>query len=200
MSDAPTITRGIVFPLISAQSKLLILIVSIIAGLSFSRLSHNNSWSIISNSQLSDWKIILQKYMAILVIVLIFMLPAIGTIISLMLLTNIQLLPVFIALFGLVLLLLWMLALALLISSWVNNTGFAILMCMVVFMLLWLLSQSTIDAQWGKNWIQVFSPFYHFKQFSSDYISMASVVYFMAGTFLSLLVTKIRLIHKRYTL
>lgn len=200
MSDAPTIVQGIIFPLISAQSKLLILIVSIVAGLSFARLSHNNSWPLISSAQITDWKIIQHKYLAILLICLIFILPTVIAILSLVLIVGLQFLPVFIALVGLLLLLFWMLALGLLLSSLVNNTGFAILLCIVVFMLFWLLSQSSIDAQWGKNWIQVFSPFYHFKQFTSDYIPFSSIFYFVVGMALCLWATKIRLIQKRYYL
>lgn len=200
MSDAPTIVQGIVFPLLSAQSKILIIIVAIVAGLSFSRLSNNNSWSLITSAQMSDWKIIQHKYLAVLFVCLIFILPAIVAILSLMFIVGLQILPVFIALVGLLLLLLWMLALGLLLSSLVNNTGFAILLCIVSFMLLWLLSQSAIDAEWGKNWIQVFTPFYHFKQFTTDTISWASVFYFLTGTVLFLWMTKIRLMQKRYCL
>ncbi len=200
MSDAPTIIQGIVFPLLSAQSKILIIIVAIIAGLSFSRLSHNQSWSLITSAQMPGWKIIQHKYLAVLFVCLIFILPAIVALLSLMFITGLQILPVFIALVGLLLLLLWMLALGLLLSSLVNNTGFAILLCIVSFMLLLLLSQSTIDAQWGKNWIQVFTPYYHFKQFTTDYIPLASIFYFVMGTVLFLWMTKIRLIQKRHCL
>ena len=200
MSDAPSIVQGIIFPLLSAQSKILIIVVSIIAGLSFSRLSQNQSWSLISSAQLSDWKIIQGKYLAILLVCLIFILPTIAAVLSLMFIAGLPFLPVFIAFVGLLLLLLWMLALGLLLSSLVDNTGFAILLCIVSFMTLWLLSQSAIDAQWGKNWIQAFSPYYHFKQFTSDYIPLASIFYFVVGTFLSLWATNVRLIQKRYSL
>ncbi len=200
MSDAPSIVQGIVFPLLSAQSKILIIVVAIIAGLSFSRLSQNQSWSLISSAQMSDWKIIQHKYLAILFVCLIFILPTIAAVLSLMFIAGLPLLPVFIALVGLLLLLLWMLALGLLLSSLVDNTGFAILLCIVSFMMLWLLSQSAVDAQWGKNWVQVFTPFYHFQQFTTDYIPLASVFYFVTGTVLFLWMTKIRLIQKRYSL
>ena len=200
MSDAPTITQGIIIPMLLAQSKLLIIVVAIIAGLSFARLSDNNSWFLISSCQLSEWEIIYQKYSALFIITLIFMLPTLLAISCLSIITGAQLIPVALAIFGLLLLLMWMTALAMLISSFINNSGFSILLCLFVLLFLWVLSQSAVESEWGKNWLQALTPFYHFNKFSSDYMSFSSVFYFLMGTGLNLWLVKIRLIQKRYAL
>ena len=200
MSDAPTILQGIIYPVISAQAKLAILIVAIVAGLSFSRLSINNGWSLIKGQHQTEWHIIKQKYLAILLVALIFTIPAIIAIFSLLIIAGLKLMPVIMAICGLILLLMWMLALAMYISSLVTNTGFAILLCIVILLMFWLLSQSSVGAEWGKNWLQVLSPQYHFQQFLSAYLSLASLFYFIVGITICLLATRIRLIHKRYLL
>ena len=165
MSDAPTITQGIIIPMLLAQSKLLIIIVAIISGLSFARLSDNNSWFLLNSSQLSEWGIIYQKYSASLLITLVFLLPTLLALGSLSIIAGVQFIPVAIAIIGLLLLMIWMSALAMLISSFVNNSGFSILLCMFFLLFLWVLSQSTVGSEWGKNWLQALTPFYHFKKF-----------------------------------
>lgn len=200
MSDAPTIANGIIYPLIGAQSKILIIIVSIIGGLSFARYSETISSHLISNSQLSASQVIKHKFMALLLISFLFIFPTIAAIVSLVFMTKIHIFTISVAILGLLLLMIWMLALALLISSFVKNTGFSILLCIVVFLGLLLLSQSSFDNSWGKNWIQVFSPFYHFKQFTNDYVPYSSLMYFIVGSLLSLWLAKIRFVHNRYML
>jgi ABC-type transport system involved in multi-copper enzyme maturation permease subunit len=200
MADAPTIIQGIVIPVIAAQAKILIILVSIIAGLSFSRLAHNQNWSLLSSFQLSEWQIIGQKWLAVITVLALFLLPALLAIMSLVWMAHLPLLPIVMAYLGLLLLLIWMVSLALLLSSWVNNTGFAILLCLMVFASLLLLSQSTTHSVWGKNWIQVFSPYYHFQQFFADYLPMSSLFYFVSGALISLFALRIRLLQKRMTL
>jgi ABC-type transport system involved in multi-copper enzyme maturation permease subunit len=200
MSDAPTITQGIIIPMLLAQSKLLIIVVAIIAGLSFARLSDNNSWFLLTSSQLSEWDIIYHKYSALLIIVLIFILPTLLALGCLSFITGVQFAPLALAILGLLLLLMWMSALTMLISSFVNNSGFSILLCLFVLLFLWVLSQSAVEFEWGKNWLQALTPFYHFNKFSSDYISFSSLFYFVIGTGINLWLIKIRLIQKRYVL
>ncbi len=203
MSDAPTIVEGVIFPLLFAQSKLLMLVVAIVAGLSFARLSQNQSWSLIVATQLSDWQIVLQKYAALLLVCIIFMLPNLLAILSLLVMAQLPGLPILIvviAMLGLLLMLIWMLALGMWLSSLVDNSGFAILLCLAVFMLLWLISQSNLDAAWGKNWIQVFSPFYQFSRFTADTVPFVSVYYFVTGAAISLWAVTVRLLHKRHQL
>lgn len=200
MSDAPNITQGIVFPLLTAQSKILMLVIAIVGGLSFARLADANGWSLLISAQCSDMKIIMHKYLALLVVMFIFVVPLLLAIISLVLLSDIELWPVLLAMAGLFLLLMWMGAISMLLSSFVNNSGFAILLNLVFFMLLWLFSQSANDGSYGKNWIEVLSPYYHFVQFQSSYISLASLLYFVAGTVFILGFVRIRLVHKRYSL
>ncbi|VAW33584.1 hypothetical protein MNBD_GAMMA01-471 [hydrothermal vent metagenome] len=200
MSDAPTIMQGIIYPVIAAQAKLLILIVAIVAGLSFARLSHNNGWILIQTYRQSELHLIRQKYLAILLICLIFVIPSTLAIVSLAIIANLNIMPVIIAVCGLILLLMWMLALAMYISSLLTNTGFAILLCIVVLLTFWLLAQSSLDVVWGKNWLQALSPQYHFQQFLSSHVSVASLFYFVFGTIILLLAVRIRLIHTRYLL
>ena len=200
MTDAPTIVEGIIFPIISAQAKLFLLVVPIIAGLSFSRLSNNNGWSMVNVYALSELSFINQKYLACFLVTLLFIIPTFFAVILLSFMTKISLLPVFFGMSGLFLLLLWTLGLCMYISSLVSNSGFAILLCLVVLLMLWVLYYSGVDSQWGKNWIQVVSPNYHFRRFFSSYLPYSSILYFVAGIFFSLWAIKTRVIHKRYLL
>lgn len=200
MTDAPTILEGIIFPVISAQAKLLILLVPIIAGLSFSRLHTNNGWSLVNAYALSELNFIKHKYLAVLLVSVIFIAPSFMAVFILAFITHISLWPILFAMIGLLLLLMWMLALCMYISSLVANSGFSILLCLVVLMMLWVVSFSGLDASWGKNWIQVISPQYHFQRFLTPYLPFSSILYFIAGVIFYCWAIKIRLIHKRYVL
>ena len=200
MSDAPSITQGIIYPLLKAQAKILMVVVAIIGGLSFARLADINAWSLLMGAGCGELKLVRQKYWALVLVLLIFILPSLLAIVSLVFMADIQWWPVILAIGGLLLLLLWMTAIAMLVSSFVNNSGFAILLNLVLFMLLLLFAQSVNDVSWGKNWIEVLSPYYHFIQFQSSYISWATVLYFVLGVLLSLWFVSIRLKHKRHHL
>jgi len=200
MSDAPTLYQGIIYPVMVMQSKLMILLVAIVAGLSYSRLSQNNAWPLLLSSCQSEWSIVVQKYLASFVIAMVFVLPVFAALICLSFLAKIAIFPVLMSLFALLLLIAWMLAMGHFLSSLVNNAGFAVLLCTLVLMVFLMLSQSTIAVTWGKNWIQVFSPFYHFKRINSDIFSMVSLFYFFSNIALLLGLTMIRLKHKRYLL
>ncbi len=200
MTDAPTTVQGIIYPVISAQAKLLILVVSIIAGLSFSRLHNNNGWTLVNSYAGSDLNFVLQKYMAGLLVSLVFVLPALLSIIALSFMTSMSVLPIVYAILGLLLLLMWMMALGMFISSLVNNSGFAILLCMVVLLILWVISYSSLDMTWGKNWIQVFSPQYHFQQFLTPYLSISTLFYFIADILILIMAINFRIKHRRYRL
>lgn len=200
MTDAPTTVQGIINPVISAQAKLLILVVSIIAGLSFSRLHHNNGWSLVNSYVDTELHFIAQKYLASLLVSLMFVVPSLLAIITLSIIINISFLPIIYAILGLLLLLMWMMALGMFLSSLVNNSGFAILLCLVVLLILWVISASSLDTSWGKNWIQVFSPQYHFQQFLTPYLSFSSLFYFIADILFLILAINYRLKHKRYKL
>jgi len=200
MTDAPTIVQGVIFPVISAQAKLLILIVPIIAGLSFARLQTNNGWSMVNAYAFSELHFIKQKYLAVLLVSIIFIVPSFIAVLILAFMAHISFVPIIYAMIGLLLLLMWMLGLSMYISSLVSNSGFAILLCLVILLMLWVLSFSGLDAEWGKNWIQVFSPHYHYQQFLTSYLPFSSIFYFIAGVVFCIWAIKIRLIHKRYVL
>ncbi len=200
MSDAPTVTQGILAPFISSQAKILLFVTAIIGGLSFSRLSHHNGWSLLHLSHSSELTIVRQKYLASLLVCLLFILPSIVAIAGLTLISHSPLVPILMMVIGLFLLMMWMLALTMMISSFVNNSGFAILLSLIVLMALLIISQSSLGAEWGKNWLQTFSPFYHFFQFSQTAIPLASVCYFIFGVFVFLWVVKVRIVHKRLVL
>jgi ABC-type transport system involved in multi-copper enzyme maturation permease subunit len=197
MSDAPSVYEGIIFPAIQTQAKLMIVVVSILGGLSFARLYQNNAWSFVQHSQHSEIKIIINKFMAVFTVSILFLVPLFVASALLMFFANLPLLPLLIACLGLLMLLFWMLSLSLLISSLSQNSGFAILMSLILLIMLWMLSQTSLDATWGKSWIVSFSPQYHFKQFFSAYLSYASLFYFASGTMILLFACQIRIIQKR---
>ncbi len=200
MSDAPTITVGIIFPVIATLAKLSLLVVAIVGGLGFSRYSHNNGWSMINAHCGTDFIFVWKKFSACLLVCSIFLLPAISAVLVLALMAHIPIITVFIALFGLLLLIMWMLAGVLFLSSLSNNAGFAILLSLVVLIFLWSLSTSSLDASWGKNWLQVLSPHYHFLSFLSSSITYASVFYFLCGQMIFLYACTQRLAHRRMIL
>ncbi len=200
MSDAPTITQGILTPFISSQAKILLFITSIIGGLSYARLSHNNGWSLMHLAQQSEFKIIWQKYLALIMVCFLFILPALLAVISLTFISSCPWMPIVAMCFGLLFLMFWMVALTMMISSFLSNSGFAILLSLMVLMALLLVTQSGLGAEWGKNYLQIISPFYHFFQFSKNQIPIASLIYFIFGIALFLLAIRVRIMHKRYVL
>lgn len=200
MSDAPTITQGILTPFISSQAKILVFITSIIGGLSFARLSHNNGWSLLHLTQYSEFRIVWQKYSALIAVCFLFISPALLAVVSLSIISGIQWLPVIVMSSGLVLLMLWMLALTMMLSSFFSNSGFAILLSLIVLMALLLITQSGLGAEWGKNYLQIISPFYQFFQFTKNTIPITSIAYFVFGITLFLFIVKVRIMHKRYVL
>ncbi len=197
MTDAPNIYEGIIFPAIQTQAMLMIVVVSILGGLCFARLYQNNGWSFIQQSQHSEIKIILNKFMAVFTVSILFIIPLLIASLLLVFFTNLSILPLLIASLGLILLLFWMLSWSLFISSLSQNLGFAILMSLILLIMFWMLSQTSLDASWGKNWIISFSPQYHFQQFFGSYLSYASLFYFGFGTLILLLACQIRIIQKR---
>ena len=200
MSDAPTITQEILTPYLSSQAKILVFITSIIGGLSFSRLNHNNGWELLHGAQRSAFKLMVQKYLALVVVCLLFITPALLATVSLIIVSLNPWLQVVILMLGLVLLMLWMLALTMMLSSFVKNSGFAILLSLIVLMTLLLITQSSLGDEWGKNWLQLFSPFFHFIQLSKNRIPITSIYYFLFGIIMFLWIAKIRIVHKRHTL
>jgi len=200
MSNPPTIAQGIIFPVIATVAKLSLLIVAIIAGLSFSRYSQNNAWSMVNAYCKNDFIFVWYKFLACFLICLLFIAPSLFAVFVLSILAQISLSSVLLSSMGMLLLLMWMISLVLFLSSLSHNSGFAILLSLIVLVLLWSLSTGSLDASWGKNWLQTFSPQYHFHQFMSSSISFASVFYFVSGIVLFLFATKQRLAHKRMIL
>ena len=200
MADAPSITQGVFYPIISSQVLVMVFVVAIVGGLSFSRLSQNNAWVLLIGSQKSDWINVLHKYSALITVVLLFLLPGLLAIYTLLLMTEVPLIPIIIALLGLLLLMMWMLALSLFISSLVNNTGFAILLNLLILSVLFYFSQSVLGDQWGKSWLQSLSGFSHFSLFLSPTIGLSSLLYFIFGTLVFLMAATARISHKRYQL
>lgn len=200
MSDAPTITQGILTPFISSQAKILIFITAIIGGLSFARLSQHNGWSLLHLSHNTEFEIVRHKYSSLLSICGLFVLPSVAAVVGLTVISGSPFIPMLVMLVGLLLLIMWMVALTMMVSSFVNNSGFSILLSLIVLMALLTISQSSLGAEWGKNWLQISSPFYHFFQFSQNAIPLASVCYFVFGVFIFLWVVKVRIVHKRLVL
>ncbi|MCB1586650.1 MAG: hypothetical protein KDI52_10230 [Xanthomonadales bacterium] len=200
MSDAPTIVQAVVFPVISSQAKISMIIVAIISGLSFARLQQQNGWFLIFSIAKSEWNLTLQKYLGGIVIVLLFLLPAFIAMLALIILADLQMKLVITALLGLILFVCWLSALGVMISSWVNNSGFAILLNILVFFGLWGMSLSVLDASWGKNWLQSFSPNYHLQNFMSEVLPYSSIIYFLSGIVIFLIAASIRINHRRYLL
>ncbi|MCB1594953.1 MAG: hypothetical protein KDI76_08555, partial [Xanthomonadales bacterium] len=107
MSDAPTIVQAVVFPVISSQAKISMIIVAIISGLSFARLQQQNGWFLIFSIAKSEWNLTLQKYLGGIVIVLLFLLPAFIAMLALIILADLQMKLVITALLGLILFVCW---------------------------------------------------------------------------------------------
>lgn len=200
MSDAPTVMSGIVFPMITMQAKLSVFIVSIISGLSFSRLQHENGWFLILSNPQSEILTVGQKYIAGLFVSILFQMPLIFALGFLGFQSTLPFLPLSIALAGLFFLIAWMAAFALFISTWVNNSGFSILLNIIGLLALWSLSNSVLDSSWGKNWMGLLSPQYHFRQYLTDKLALESIYYFLMGTAVLLFAASVRLQHRRYKL
>lgn len=80
----------------------------------------------------------------------------------------------------------WLIALAIWLSSMSNQSGFAVLLTLVVFVLIWVLGEQSVWDDYGINWLNVVLPEQHFSWLSRGQINLASLLYFIGGAVLFL--------------
>lgn len=180
---------------IKTLAMLMIFVVSVLSGRAFAHERSNGTLPLLLQHIHSDWLIVRQKYLHVLVWNLFFCLPLLLVCITLWLggAWSSQML---VNIIGFFIMILWMSALGLWMSIIAPNTAVAILMSFMVFATFWVIGQSAAsEAEWGKNWLLVLSPAYHLKLLNSGYVSMASLWYFLAGSAFGLYMTKTRLKH-----
>ncbi|MCX7543792.1 ABC transporter permease [Marinicella gelatinilytica] len=87
----------------------------------------------------------------------------------------------------------WLIALALWLSSLANQAGFAVLLTLVVFILMWVIGgQSALD-EYGINWLNLLLPEQHLNWLSQGKINLSSLLYFVGGTTLFLLMAQLQI-------
>lgn len=200
MTDAPSVLEAVVFQALQWQVKLLLVLCSIIGGLTYARWNQNNLHSFYLQSSQSTPHWVLSKFAFAIFLMLIFSLPSLLQIFYVYVKAEQFSIRIVSALCGWLLVLAWMIAFTQFISSLLKNSAFAILLNIVVLGFSWFIGFSLTDNSWGKNWIQVLSPSYQFQQFLTVQISLASVVYFLFGIGILLLATTLVLKHRRIKL
>ncbi|KAA3641670.1 MAG: hypothetical protein DWP95_06350 [Proteobacteria bacterium] len=76
----------------------------------------------------------------------------------------------------------WLIALALWLSSMANQSGFGVLLTLVVYMVMWIMGGQTALDEYGINWLNLLLPEQHFNWLSQGQLNLSSIFYFVGGT------------------
>ncbi|WP_154224468.1 hypothetical protein [Marinicella rhabdoformis] len=179
MAQPPSVTDHLLVPFFKTMAQVSMLLVAVISGMAIAQERSQGTWiqvfkqpnRMVVNKWLASWSV---SGFLLLTLLLAWLCldgasqlhqPVIG-----------------LALLALILLLSWLKALGLYLSSLSSQSGMAILLSLVVFTLLWMLGQNQSVAEFGVNWLVLLSPLKHFDWLSGGQLSVASLIYFLLGT------------------
>ncbi|MCW8870548.1 MAG: hypothetical protein OQK49_07570 [Proteobacteria bacterium] len=92
----------------------------------------------------------------------------------------------------------WLISLALWLSSLSNQSGFAVLLTLVVFMVLWVIGGQPVLDDYGINWLNLVLPEQHFNWLSQGQINLSSLLYFIGGSGLFLWLAHCQIEHVKW--
>jgi len=184
LSAPPSITEALLIPLSQNLIKIMLLVVAVTAGNSVAQERQDGTvnyvlripvrqglnYPIVDKFKSHMWLVVFPVLMTIMVAGLL----RLGA--------EIDWLMVFALILAMVLCCAWLIALALWLSSLTNQSGFAVLLTLVVFMMLWVIGGQTALDDYGINWLNLVLPEQHFNWLSHGQINLSSLLYFMGGT------------------
>lgn len=193
LPNPPSITAALWVPFVQTLAKLMLILVAMTAGVSLAQeRAQGTLWYLLINRKKLT-PIVLAKLVAqapILIwvwlqLAVVMMLLATGG--------SINLIQMFSGALGLSLLLVWLMTLGQLISSFCHSTGTAVLLNLVVFVLLWMLGGQNIGQDFGLNWLALVSPVHHLQWFCAGEVGLSSLLYFVGGAILFMWLTSLQL-------
>lgn|GEM_PF-6290903 len=176
-----SLANQLITPFFSVVSLVSLVLVALLAGQLLSAERAQGTLVCLLHSGLGDMRVMAHKFLALLLLVV----PL--------------LVPVAVALWGWsgaaalnwpvvgwnflawLLLLLWFSALSVWLSINMSQPGLAALLGVLLLAVLWLAGQAGGGAEWGKNWLRVFSPRSHFEWIQHGIVPLSSLVFFVGG-------------------
>ncbi|WP_162846842.1 ABC transporter permease [Marinicella litoralis] len=189
LPSPPNITHALWVPFILTLAKLLLLIIAMTTAKAFAEeRAHKTLWYLLINKQ-TYYHVVWAKFKAQWMI-LLFVWGQLS-VAAFLLATGGELnwTQSLVGLFGISLFTLWFVSLGMLISSFCQSTGTAVLLSSVVFVLLWVIGGESVGQEFGLNWLHLISPVQHLKWFCQGEISLSSLFYFIGGGIVLLLLT-----------
>ncbi len=193
LSNPPSITQALWVPFILTFAKLLMLLVALTSGFSIAQersqktlwylLINRTNFTVVVTAKLkAQWPIFIWIWLQLAVVAGLLVIG--GKVNGIQMLTGA---------IGLSLLVLWLIALGQLISSYCESTGTAVLLNVVVFVLLWMLNGEKLNQDYGLSWLSLVSPVHHLQWFCDGELSVSSLFYFMGGLLLFMKLTSMQL-------
>lgn len=182
LPNPPSVTEALWVPYIMILAKLMMLLIALTAGFSFAQersqktigyllINRSNYAAVVIAKLTAQWPIFIWMWLQLLVVA--GLLATGGTVNVLQMLSGA---------IGISLLVLWLMALGQLVSSYCHSTGTAVLLNAVIFVLLWLLNGETLHQDYGLNWLSLVSPVHHLQWFCAGELGLSSLLYFIGGT------------------
>lgn len=193
LPNPPNITTALWIPYLMLMAKLMMLIIAFTSSFTIAQEKGQQTlWYLLINRQ-SYGYVIAQKIKAQTVI-LWYVLMMLG--VTLLLLSQggeLNWSLVIAGVIGLLLFVLWLIALGILISTFSQSSATAFLASVVAYTLLWMLGGEGVAQEYGVNWLHLLSPAHHLRWLTQGELSLSSMIYFVVGAwfFLALAAHKV---------
>ncbi len=176
-----SVTRKLVLPFFSFFALLSLVLVAVLAGQLVAAERAAGDLLVLLDNGLGDARVLMQKLCALLLLMVPLALPLAMTLWGWSMAAVLDWQLVGWNLMAWVLLLLWSASLCLWLSMRITQSGLAALMGLVLLALLWLMGRPGSGQEWGKNWLQAFSPRYHFEWLQHGVVPISSLLFFIGG-------------------
>ena len=193
LPNPPSVTQALWVPFVLTLAKVLMLLVALISGFSIAQeRSHKTLWYLLINR--TDYGAVVTAKLKAQWPIFIWMWLQMAVVLGLLATGGqIDFLQVLMGVVGLSLLVIWLLTLGQLISSYCNSTGTAVLLNVVIFTISWLMNGETLNQEYGFNWLSLISPVRHLQWFCDGEVSASSLLYFIGGSLMFVKLTSLKL-------
>jgi ABC-type transport system involved in multi-copper enzyme maturation permease subunit len=179
-----SLARSLMAPFFTVVSLFSLAITALLAGQLVSAERSEKTLMALLESGIGDSRVLAQKYLAMLLLVTPVLLPVGVVLLGWSQAGQLEGWLIFWNLLAWWLLEIWFAAGMLWLALNVSQGGLAALLGLVLLALLWLMGQSGTGQDWGKNWIQAFSPRFHFELIQHGLLPVSSLLYFVIGALL----------------
>jgi len=176
-----TLSRQLIAPFFSFASLVSLVFLALLAGQVMSAERAGYSIHALLESGLGDVSVMAQKLFGILILVLPVLLPVAVALWGWSSAAQLDWAHVGWNILAWWMLVLWFASLSLWLAVNLSQPGLAALLGLLITAVLWLMGQAGTNADWGKNWVRIFSPRSHFEWLQSGVVPASSLVYFIGG-------------------